>query len=169
MLRLSSRLVLLATLQRVMGREFTRHDVYGGVLTDEAVACERRVQSDSVLVKSQEPLIESNQCRSLTRRELFHDVLRLSAEVHYLVAHVHPFEDGNGRIARATGDYAMLVHGFYYDVIMTNYRDHYLDALAECTLTDARPLVHFLEYSYLETLRRIATFIDLVDGEKRLA
>ncbi len=100
--------------------------------------------------------------------ETFTDVLRLSAEVHYLVAHAHPFEDGNGRIARAAGDYAMLVHGLYYDVIMTNYRDHYLDAMAECTLTDARPLFHFLEYSYLETLRRIAGFFDLVDDETRL-
>jgi Fic family protein len=99
--------------------------------------------------------------------ETFNDVLRLSAEVHYLVAHVHPFEDGNGRIARAAGDYAMLVHGFYYDVIMTNYRDHYLDAMAECTLTDPRPLVHFLEYSYLETLRRISSFFDLVDDGAR--
>lgn len=93
----------------------------------------------------------------------FGDVLRLSAEVHYLIAHVHPFEDGNGRIARAAGDYAMMLHGLYYDVIMTNYRDHYLDAMAECTLTDASPLLHFLEYSYLETLRRISTFFELLD------
>lgn len=92
----------------------------------------------------------------------FFDVLRLSAEVHYLVANVHPFQDGNGRLARAAGDYAMLVHGFYYDVIMTDYRDIYLDALQECTLSDSTPLLHFIEYSYLETLRRIAGFFELV-------
>ncbi len=97
--------------------------------------------------------------------ENFFNVLRLSAEVHYLVAHVHPFEDGNGRIARAAGDYAMLVHGFYYDVIMTDYRDVYLDALEECTLVDPDPLFHFIEYSYLETLRRIAGFFDHVAVE----
>jgi len=94
--------------------------------------------------------------------ETFQKVLRLSAEVHYLIAHVHPFEDGNGRIARAAGDYAMMVHGFYYDVIMTSYRDQYLDAMAECSLTDASPLCHFLEFSYLETLRRISGFFDLI-------
>lgn len=92
----------------------------------------------------------------------FFDVLRLSAEVHYLVAHVHPFQDGNGRIARAAGDYAMLVHGFYYDVIMTDYRDIYLDAIEECTLSDPSPLFHFIEYSYFETLRRIVGFFELV-------
>ena len=96
--------------------------------------------------------------------ENFSDVLRLSAEAHYLVASVHPFADGNGRIARAAGDYAMLVHGFYYDVIMTEYRDVYLDALEECSLTDPTPLLQFIEYSYLETLRRIAGFFRLVEG-----
>ena len=97
----------------------------------------------------------------------FFSVLRLSAEVHYLVAHVHPFQDGNGRIARAAGDYAMLVHGFYYDVIMTDYRDIYLDSLEECTLADPTPLLHFIEYSYLETLRRIAGFFELVRVDSR--
>lgn len=98
----------------------------------------------------------------ITPETLF-DVLQLSAETHYLVAHVHPFEDGNGRVARAAGDYAMLIHGFYYDVIMTDYRDHYLDAMSECTMFDTTPLRHFIEYSYLETLRRIAGFFELIE------
>jgi Fic family protein len=93
----------------------------------------------------------------------FLEILRVSAEVHYLVAHVHPFEDGNGRIARAAGDYAMLYHGYYYDVIMTDYRDVYLDALEECSLADCTPLLRFIEYSYLETLKRISGFFQLID------
>jgi Fic family protein len=93
----------------------------------------------------------------------FFDVLQISAEIHYLIASVHPFEDGNGRIARAAGDYVMLVHGFYYDVIMTDYRDVYLDSLEECTAIDVTPLVRFLEYSYLETLKRISGFFQLVN------
>ena len=92
----------------------------------------------------------------------FLEVLRVSAKVHYLIASVHPFEDGNGRVARAAGDYAMLVHGFFYDVIMTDYRDVYLDALESSSWADTGPLFHFLEYSYLETLRRISGFFKLV-------
>jgi Fic family protein len=92
----------------------------------------------------------------------FLDVLRVSAKVHYLVASVHPFEDGNGRVARAAGDYAMLVHGFYYDVIMTDYRDIYLDAVEASSWANTDPLFHFLEYSYLETLRRILGFFKLI-------
>ena len=98
--------------------------------------------------------------------ESFLEVLRLSAEAHYQVAQIHPFEDGNGRIARAVGDHVMLVHGFYYDVIMTDYRDRYLDALEECSESNQEPLLHFIEYSYLETLRRIAGFFEIVDSER---
>jgi Fic family protein len=95
----------------------------------------------------------------------FFEILEISAQAHYLVAHVHPFDDGNGRIARALGDYVMLVHGFYYDVIMTDYKDHYLDSLEECTLLDSRPLSRFLEFSYQETLERISGFFRIVDQE----
>jgi fido (protein-threonine AMPylation protein) len=93
------------------------------------------------------------------------EILQLSAEAHYLVAHVHPFADGNGRIARAVGDYVMLVHGCYYDVIMTDYRDYYLDSLEESSLLDSKPLTNFLEYSYLETLERISGFFKIVDRD----
>lgn len=97
----------------------------------------------------------------------FFEVLQLSAEVHYLVAHVHPFEDGNGRVARAAGDYAMLAHGFYYDVIMQDYRSNYLDAMSESSMMDTTPLRHFIEYSYLETLRRIEGFFEMIENDAR--
>jgi hypothetical protein len=61
----------------------------------------------------------------------------------------------------------MLFHGFYYDVIMTDYKDYYLDSLEECNLLDAKPLSDFLEYSYLETLERISGFFRIVDQENR--
>ena len=95
----------------------------------------------------------------------FFEILEISARAHYLVAHVHPFDDGNGRIARALGDYVMLVHGFYYDVIMTDYKDHYLDSLEGCSLLDAKPLSDFLEFSYLETLGRVSGFFRIVEQE----
>jgi len=79
---------------------------------------------------------------------------------------VHPFEDGNGRIARAAGDYVMLRNGLYYDVIMSDYREVYMDALQECTYMDAGPLLNFLEYSYLETLKRISGFFELVEEDR---
>ncbi len=100
-------------------------------------------------------------------RAEFSEVLKLSAEAHYLIACVHPFEDGNGRVARAVGDYVMLVAGYFYDVIMTDYRDIYLDAVSESALSDTTPLFRFIEFSYLETLKRISGFFDILDGRSR--
>lgn len=97
--------------------------------------------------------------------ETFDRVLQLSAEAHYAVAGVHPFEDGNGRIARAVGDFVLLRFDMYYDVIMTEYRDNYLDALEDCSFTDCSPLHRFLEFSYLETLERVTTFFKLARSE----
>jgi len=96
------------------------------------------------------------------------DPLVKMAIIHYQFESIHPFYDGNGRIARAIGDYAMLVHGCYYDVIMTDYRDHYMDSLEECTLFDVTPLRSFLEFSYQETLERISGFFTLVEQENML-
>jgi len=93
--------------------------------------------------------------------QTFDRIMLLCAEVHYTVAGVHPFEDGNGRLARALGDYVLLLFEMYYDVIMTEYRSNYLDALEECNLTHYTPLHRFLEFSYLETLERISTFFNL--------
>lgn len=92
--------------------------------------------------------------------------IRLSAETHYLVAHVHPFQDGNGRLARAMGDFVMLRRGMYYDVIMTDYRDAYLCALEDCELSDTALLYQFLLYSYQETLCRVSTFFNLPGGDR---
>ena len=94
--------------------------------------------------------------------ESFLNVLRISAQMHYLIASVHPFEDGNGRVSRAAGNYVMLLHDLYYDVIMTDYRDVYLDSLESSTWADTTPVYHFIEYSYLETLRRISGFFSLI-------
>ena len=97
--------------------------------------------------------------------ETFDRILRLSAEAHYAVAGVHPFEDGNGRIARAVGDFILLRFDMYYDVIMTEYRDNYLDSLEDCTFTDCSALHRFLEFSYLETLQRVSTFFKLAQSK----
>jgi Fic family protein len=103
--------------------------------------------------------------RKLDSADDFFEILDIAAQAHYLIAHVHPFDDGNGRIARALGDYVMLVHDFYYDVIMTDYRDFYLDSLEECSLTNSKPLSDFLEFSYQETLERISGFFGIVEEE----
>jgi Fic family protein len=59
-------------------------------------------------------------------------VIELAALFHYRYIRIHPFEDGNGRIARLLTNYILLRHGYPMFVIPTEDRKNYLDALSEC-------------------------------------
>ncbi|MFC1522354.1 Fic family protein [Elusimicrobiota bacterium] len=98
-----------------------------------------------------------SQTGDLTEKNFF-DVLSLSARTQYRIAHIHPFIDGNGRIARAAGDYVMLCCGMLYVIVKPEYRDAYLAALEESSVVDCSALTDFLVFNYLETMERLASF-----------
>lgn len=53
----------------------------------------------------------------------------LAALFHYRYIRIHPFEDGNGRIARLLMNYVLLRQGFPMVVIRNRSKNEYLDAL----------------------------------------
>ena len=66
--------------------------------------------------------------------------LQLYAALHAAVAHIHPFWDGNGRIARLIANIPLLRSGLPPVVIPKERRREYIQLLAEyelacCTLT----------------------------------
>ena len=83
--------------------------------------------------------------------------VELAALFHYRYIRIHPFEDGNGRIARLLVNYILSRHGYPMIVIRSRNKSEYLEALhkadlevgpipsdgAHAELKDIRPFLKF--------------------------
>ena len=58
-----------------------------------------------------------------------HEILKLSADLHYNLVNIHPFGDGNGRISRLMMNYIQMYHQEPFIKIFTEDRAEYIDAL----------------------------------------
>ncbi len=64
-----------------------------------------------------------------------------AAWLHHRFTQIHPFQDGNGRVARALATLVLLKSGGFPLVVTNNERDVYLDALRAADGGTLRPLV----------------------------
>lgn len=67
----------------------------------------------------------------------------LGAQFHYKFILIHPFDDGNGRVARLIVNYILMKHGYPPIVIKSAEKDQYLAALNKA---DAGERSAFTEY-----------------------
>ena len=67
------------------------------------------------------------------RRGEMHPV-DLAVLFHYRYIRIHPFEDGNGRIARLLVNYILARHGYPMVVVRSRKKKEYLDALHQADL-----------------------------------
>ncbi len=66
----------------------------------------------------------------------------LSAWLHHRFTQIHPFQDGNGRIARAIASLVFLKKGLFPLVVRESDRKTYIEALEHADDGDIRPLVN---------------------------
>ncbi len=86
-----------------------------------------------------------------------------AAWLHHRFAQIHPFQDGNGRVARALTGAVFLKDDYLVLVIRDEeHRERYLDALAAADRGDLKPLVDLFADIQIDDLREaIESFREL--------
>lgn len=88
-----------------------------------------------------------------------YSMAELCALFHYRYIRIHPFEDGNGRIARLMMNFILLRHNYPMIVVKSADKENYLRALSQCDgftgtapsagahaeLKDIKPFVAYIE------------------------
>jgi Fic family protein len=99
--------------------------------------------------------------------------VELAALFHYRYIRIHPFEDGNGRIARLLMNFILLRHGYPMIVIRSKNKKTYLEALgkadknvgpvpsdgANATLEQAQDFVNYITKQVEQTLEDDMNFL----------
>lgn len=103
-----------------------------------------------------------------------------AAWLHHRFAQIHPFQDGNGRIARALATLVFVRAGWFPLVVTDDDRAEYIDALETADAGDLKPLVDYFaslqRSAFLQAMqiatdvqkaRRVADAIDSVRRQLR--
>ena len=99
--------------------------------------------------------------------------VELAALLHYRYIRIHPFEDGNGRIARLLVNYILIRRGWPMIVVRNRNKDEYLDALHQADINigqnpsdgaraKLQEIGHFLRYFTKLVRNEIQANIDFV-------
>lgn len=79
-------------------------------------------------------------------------VLDFAAIFHHKFVHIHPFQDGNGRVGRLLMNIFLMQYGIPLAIIQKNDRQKYYRVLSSADKNDYKPLVKFLAQTVLRSL-----------------
>lgn len=99
--------------------------------------------------------------------------IELAAIFHYRYIRIHPFEDGNGRIARLMVNYILLRHNYPMIVVRSRAKDAYLKVLNKCdklvgpipfegahaNLSQIKPFINYIESLIIDEITNNIKFI----------
>lgn len=78
--------------------------------------------------------------------------VQLAAEFHYRLVCIHPFDDGNGRVARLVMNYILFSHSYPPVVIKSDDKESYLTALQKADTGNVQALIEYVEQQAIWSL-----------------
>ncbi len=84
-----------------------------------------------------------------------------AAWLHHRFTQIHPFQDGNGRVARALASLVLLKNELFPLIIPRDDRSIYIDALEEADKGNLQPLVHVFVKSQHSQFRKASKIADM--------
>ena len=84
----------------------------------------------------------------------------LAVLLHTKFVTIHPFVDGNGRVARALMNFVLERNGYPTLYLGLEHRESYLDAVAEGNKENYKPIMDFIYDIYIEQHRAIIDEIE---------
>ena len=90
------------------------------------------------------------------RNDQYYDLLETIFMFHQKFVSIHPYVDGNGRVARLILNYMLLQNGFPSIIVESNNRHEYFTALdqANWDLDNTQPIVDFLARCLITSLEK---------------
>lgn len=88
--------------------------------------------------------------------------IELATQLHYKYIRIHPFDDGNGRVARLLVNYVMYSKGYPPIIIKTDDKKNYLRALRQA---DAGNINAFITYMKQQLVWSLELSIKAAKGE----
>ena len=79
-------------------------------------------------------------------------IIELAALLHHKLVYIHPFADGNGRMARLIMNVLIMKAGYPLAIILRNDRKRYYRVLSEADSKKYEPLCEFIAQSVIRTL-----------------
>ncbi|HMS09711.1 MAG TPA: Fic family protein [Pyrinomonadaceae bacterium] len=80
------------------------------------------------------------------------DPIVLAALFHYKFIRIHPFDDGNGRVARILMNFILMQHGFPPVVIRTEDRAEYFRVLRLADADQLQPFINYIAVNLINSL-----------------